>query len=194
MAATSDDSGDHATAVQIGLGEFGALRGEISNRSSAQNTLINLNITAVGTIGGLSIAYHANPLVLLILPPLSSALGLLYIDHARNISRLGWYVRERLWTSLRQASSDTKIPTYEDEVASYERRALTRIGFGLPFFFMFWGPPIFGLAFTFSSLGDVWTIVLWVVGLLMLCDLVISWSAFIIRPFARRKGAKNTIP
>lgn len=194
MVKAVDETADHSTALVIALEEFKALREEIGNRSSAQHTLINLNITAVGTIGGLVIAYHGSPLVLLIVPLLSSALGLLFVDHAYNISRIGWYIGDKLWSFLRQMPGSDKIPTYEEEVAAYEQRKIARIGYGVPFFFMFSGPPIFGLVFSFGSLGAAWAIALWVVGLLMLIDLIVSWWVFLSRPFAKSALPQIQLP
>ena len=90
---------------QLVLAELLAGREEIKGRSAAQNNLIALNITATGTLLGLSLAMqnsappaamsHAfmHPLsFLLVLPIFSPLLGLLYLDHASTIRALGNHI------------------------------------------------------------------------------------------------------
>jgi hypothetical protein len=72
-------------SVQTALAEFSILRDEIANRSSAQHTLIALNLTAIGGIRGFVLSSHADVRLLLLLPMLSPALGLLFFEHAKKI-------------------------------------------------------------------------------------------------------------
>lgn len=79
-------------AVRVALADFADRRGEIDKRSREQQALIRLNITAAGVLAGLVVAEHGNPLLLLLLPPISSALGMLWANHNRMIHHIGDYI------------------------------------------------------------------------------------------------------
>src|SRR5689334_13795793 len=63
------------------LQEYNSLRQEIFSRSTAQHTLMNIDVTIVGTIVGFAIAKDspAAPLLLLLVPLISGSLGFLYL-------------------------------------------------------------------------------------------------------------------
>lgn len=74
------------------VAEFGALRAEIGYRSTTQHLLMNLNIVTTGAVVGFAVQDGRNAILLLLVPLVSSALGLLYADHARSIALLGGYI------------------------------------------------------------------------------------------------------
>jgi hypothetical protein len=81
----------------VRLAEYVALRQEIQNRSGPQQTLVGLNVTAIGTIGVIALTRRISPAVLLALPPICVTLGFLWMDHDRVIHDLGRYLRTQLW-------------------------------------------------------------------------------------------------
>src|SRR3954451_15704021 len=78
--------------------EFAAYRQEILHRSSQQYTLLALDLTALTAIAGFVLSDNADRLLLLLLPIVSSSIGLLWYDPARNIDSLGTYIRESMPT------------------------------------------------------------------------------------------------
>ena len=114
--------------VQVALAEFGPLRSEIDRRSKAQSDMLNLNITAIGTVGGLFFLSQqvVDQKVLLVLPVLSTSLGLLWLDHARAIGNLGRYIGEKIRPVVTQGSANS------DLFANEQRDRLV----GMPGFFM----------------------------------------------------------
>jgi hypothetical protein len=86
-----------ATDQDVRLAEYAALRAEIAQRSSFQQALIALNLTALATIAGLVVSNHAAKGLLLFVPVISSTFGLLWLDHHRNIDLIATYTREELW-------------------------------------------------------------------------------------------------
>ena len=79
------------------IAEFSAIRAEIGYRSTTQHLLMNLNIIATGAVVGLAArGPDENVLLLLLVAIVSSALGILYADHARAISVLAGYVDEKM--------------------------------------------------------------------------------------------------
>ncbi len=129
----SDEDSTRSLCVQTALAEFSALRDEIANRSSAQHTLIGLNLTAIGGIGGFVLSEHADVRLLLLLPILSPALGLLFFDHAINIKKIGTYIGEELRPALVAILGPIGTMRYEEVIAQYEQRKFLRfLPFALP--------------------------------------------------------------
>ena len=71
---------DQKALRELHLAEFSALRAEIGARSGVQHQLMALNITALAAIGGFVISDKADPLLLLMLPLVSCALGVIWHD------------------------------------------------------------------------------------------------------------------
>src|SRR5438876_12287564 len=92
--------------LKVALAEFAVLKQEINQRSRAQLVLFILNITAAGAIGSFALARElpsapiddpGRSAVWLILPLLSPVLGMMWLDHHRNIAQIGNYIRECIW-------------------------------------------------------------------------------------------------
>jgi len=92
-------------ARQLRVAMFSSLRAEIGTRTSAQHTLLSLNVTASGVIAGLVYGSQGQPEILLGFPVLSVLLGALYIDHAYAINRLD----RRAW-KIYDTAVDPDVP------------------------------------------------------------------------------------
>jgi hypothetical protein len=112
--------------IAVLLTQFNACRAEIQARSSNQAAVVNLNITAIGIIGGYYFAYHANPLVLFIIPLLSPMLGIIWADHAINIGNLGRFIQHRLTPPL-SATLKYDLPDYEVWIRNFEQQKGRRL-------------------------------------------------------------------
>lgn len=142
--------------------EFEAYRQEILDRSGHQHTLLTLNLTAVSAAGGLVLSEYGDPRVLLLLPIISSSIGLLWYDHARNIDSLGDYIRNGL----------SVYNGYEKRIAELERTEYRRVPMTLALFILFVATPIAGLLVPMRSVvGPLWA--LWALGLVL--SIVCSW-------------------
>ena len=135
------------TTVDACIAEFNALRKEIGDRSATQNTLINLNLTAIAGVVSIIAARGADQSLLLILCPISAALGMLWADHGRTIRDLGTYINEELRVSLSDIASS---PVLQWEVKSREYREGRGVllPYRLPLFLIFAGPPIAAVTIT----------------------------------------------
>jgi hypothetical protein len=176
----------HEDRAAARVQEFSALREEIAGRSKAQHTLIQLSITAIGAIGafvlagegvpgGIPLAGKGNPLLLLLIPLLIPALGMIYLDHAINITNIGNYINEVLRPELGAFH-------YEERVRAYEKRKTLRILlYGLPIFLIFAAGPIASLIITALFLsGLFWAEVLWCGGVFMALLYLTFWSLFVL--------------
>jgi hypothetical protein len=136
--------------------EFAAYRQEILHRSSQQYTLLALDLTALTAIAGFVLSDNAERLLLLLLPIVSSSIGLLWYDHARNIDSLGTYIRENMRV----------FGGYEQRIDELEVSELRRVPMTLALLVLFVGTPISGLLVTFREVhGSLWA--LWACGLLV---------------------------
>lgn len=77
------------------LKQFEVLWAEIARRSTAQQALITLNVTATGTVIGLVVSGKSQSALLFVLAVVSPALGLLWVDHARSIGLIADFIRTR---------------------------------------------------------------------------------------------------
>lgn len=112
--------------ITVVLAQFNACRTEIQARSSNQAAVINLNITAISILAGYYFVYHANPLVLLVIPLVSPMLGIIWADHAINIGNLGRFIQYRLMPLL-SATLKRELPDYESFIRHFEQQKGRRL-------------------------------------------------------------------
>src|SRR5262245_60944942 len=182
------ENNNKGAVLNVVLAEFNALRGEIKDRASAAYTLLNLNITATTAVAGFVLSSKADAILLLILPLLSPALGMLFVDHSYNITNLGSYLNSRLRPLATAAAGDSRLLGYEEFVDQYEQNKLLRfLPLGFPFMLLFAGFPCAALLFSWAELKESWAWALWVAGVLMVICFIALWTAFIIAPYRGRQ-------
>jgi hypothetical protein len=179
---------DPESLQRMALSEFSALRNEIGSRSTAQHTLINLSITAIGAVVGFALAQKGNLSLLLLLPILSPSLGMLYLDHAINIMNIGNYIDTQLKPILR-------LMRYEEVVRSFEQRRLLRVLYGIPIFIIFAGMSIGSLTVTFPILQEamqtgMW--MLWSIGLILVLVYLSFWLYFMVLPYWSQSNPRES--
>ncbi|MEU7826242.1 hypothetical protein [Catellatospora sp. NPDC049133] len=118
------------------LAEYSALRAELLHKLGAQSTIINLNLTAIAGIAGIVIAQKADIRLLLLLPMISGALGLLAYDAARDVTTIARYIRDQLAPLVAQYVGDRRLFQYEAHLLQDRgvlRRLLPSVVTGLVF-------------------------------------------------------------
>jgi hypothetical protein len=151
----TDDAVVAATAEDA-RAEFAAYRDEILHRSSQQNSLLGLDLAALIAIAGFVLSDSADPLLLLLLPIVSSSIGLLWYDHARNIDSLGTYIRDNIGV----------FAGYERRIDALEVSELRRVPMTLALLILLVGTPLSGLVVTLDDVdGSLWA--LWACGVLV---------------------------
>jgi hypothetical protein len=188
QAAADDDVGpgghvDRATAVTVALAEFAGLREEITSRSTAQHTLMNLNLTAVGVVGGTVLSQHASPLLLLLLPVVGSALGILFFDHASWIENLGRYIAATIQPIVAAAGGDRRLLSWESDYRRGTRRTSMLLRSGLPLLVMFAAGPITASISSLAYLDHPWAWWVWSIGLMLEVVLLLLWVHYIAKWF-----------
>ena len=175
--------------VNVALTEFNALRNEIMNRSSSLFTLLNLNITVTATICGFVLSKTADSRLLLILPLLSPALGMLSLDHSFNINNIGNYIKTQIRPVILDniEYEDLRLLNYESFVARYEQNVLLRLlPLGLPLMLLFIAIPLSASLFLTSKLQNTWEKFLLVAGLIMIVSYMVFWIKFMMQPFKQK--------
>jgi hypothetical protein len=184
MPQSAEDKGQGVEAL---IAQFTALRNEIEYRTQAQSNLVQLNITAIGAVGGFGLSQYADERVLLLVPVISTMLGLFWLDHAAVIVGIGDFIRDRILPKLALQAGLRDMPNWEEFVQERERRLPVRLGFfGLPFPFVFAVVPFLGLLFSLRTGEKDWFFVLFLlVDFGLLGVLVYYWL-----PFATGAGRK----
>jgi hypothetical protein len=190
----SDGRVGRATAVTVALAEFAGLREEITSRSTAQHTLMNLNLTAVGVVGGTVLSQHASPLLLLLLPVVGSALGILFFDHASWIENLGRYIAATIQPIVAAAGGDRRLLSWETDYRRGTRRTSMLLRSGLPLLVMFAAGPITASVFSLSYLDHPWAWWVWSIGLVLEVVLLLLWGHYISKWFTTRSAESKRRP
>jgi len=166
-----------STRVTANLTEYTALKAEIANRTTMQNSLATFTLVAAGTLGSFALSSGQNHmLALLLLVPLNAATGFLWLDHAHSIYKLGNYIKLRLWAELRQAAQSS-LSTYEEFVLQDRPIWLERSVFLIPFFILFIGPMVGALASTLGKVDIGLLGAFWVLDVIIMCFFALSWVA-----------------
>lgn len=180
---------DPSAVLSAALAEFNKLRDEIANRSNSLWTLMGLNATICTTVAGFVLAQKADPRLLLVLPLLTPALGLLVIDHAANITNIGEYVNSEIRPLVLAVSREPRLLAYEEFVNRWETRPVRRmLAFGLPLVLLFSVVPVYALVLTAPLLGSPALWMLWLTGLAVTAFQVAMWMALLVPPLRRSIG------
>jgi len=175
------------SSVTVLLAQFQALRAEIEARSGAQTTILGLTVTALGALAALGFSEHGDMRLLLLVPVISAILGLIWIDHAANISNLGDFINQHLMPALKKEAAMDSLPDYEDVVRLYERRrtAVLRL-FGLPPFLVFVLTPVVAMLIAFDAARHGWLFwSLFGLDIALLLVFIAYWAPFLGGPRQR---------
>jgi hypothetical protein len=128
--------------------------------------LIALDITGVSAIFAFAIAIHDDKvkLLLLLVPPLSSSLVLLWLDHMRYVTMIGTFIRTDLWPFLTKDTaqdSGNVVPNWEDRSASTHVVIAIELSFVIPIITIFSVSPLVALGMSFTSAHDPWQRMAW---------------------------------
>jgi len=137
--------------LEATLAEYQALRREIEYRTRFQQGVVVANVTAFAAVLAASFELN-NPLLLLVVPFLSSFLGFYWIDHGLMIDDLGTYIRKTIQTKVSEIVGCSEVLLWEKHVGSLKKGART-LRFGLLVAGLFLLPSILSL---WLSFGTVW--------------------------------------
>lgn len=111
---------DGNLVIDAALAEYTALRAEVTNRISGQDTMLNLYVTATAAIFGLALSGHVNSLILLVLPALSAAARLLYHNHNLHIRLVSAYLSDQLRPLVTDRLGESGLLGWGQRYAAYD--------------------------------------------------------------------------
>jgi hypothetical protein len=110
--------------------------------------------------------------------PVAIAMGLLWLDHAHAIYKIGTYVRDRLWKQLRSLLH-SDISTYEEYVLRGQPAWRERSVLILPFFILFVGPCLAALVVVARFADSAWSWTMWALEVIALVYSIVTWVSFL---------------
>src|ERR1035438_2161990 len=127
--------------VTIVLSEFNSVKSEIQSRSKAQSSLISLNMSAIAALGGFFFSEHGgDSRILLLIPIVSSVLGMVYMDHAVSIGYMGRFIQHEIKPQLANLGNMPEVLDYEVFARRFEQnRKFRLLLFALPLLLIFCG-------------------------------------------------------
>ena len=171
------------------LHEFNAIRAEILARSNAQHTLLNMNVTILGTIVGFAIAGSGRQsgLLLLLVPLVSNSIGFLYLDHHTAIQRAGVYIDSEIRPALQEVDESKQVLSWEDFFnTGFWRHGMSKVVFWSPLSILFLAAPIGATAYTLPLLkSNTALILVWALGVLTEIALIVTSTVMFRQKWAR---------
>ena len=104
---------DKPVAMNALLAEFNAMRSEIIFRATSQSTLMQINLTAAAAITSFALANQKYIMAMIIIPILSPALGIFWLDHDATIMKLGMFIEEKIKPTYSEIITTPEIPDYQ---------------------------------------------------------------------------------
>lgn len=128
---------DMSEKLEAWLEEFRALRDEIVSQGRLYKGLLTLNAIFLGVIVSLYEAQSDNmrDLFVLLIPFISSSLGIFFIDLHISITMHGKYIQEKIMPAVRELCGDPKLMGWEEEA-----HKVSDLFYALPAF-LFFGIP-----------------------------------------------------
>jgi hypothetical protein len=183
---------DKNLVISAALAEYTALRAEVTNRISGQDTMINLYMTAVAAIFGFALSGHADLLILLVLPLLSAAARLLYHNHNLYIKLVSAYLNDQLRPLVTDRLGEPGLFGWHERSTEYQRgprwrRLAHPTGLGL----LFPVPAAVALVLVVPRLSSSWAWLAWACGwLLVLAQVVLTSQR--VSSFGTRRAVSHT--
>jgi hypothetical protein len=191
VAATVTPSSS-SPIVTIGLTEYSALRAEIVHRLESVRQFVVFDLTAVATLYGLVISQKAMALLLLVVPPLTASLGLLWLDQMRILTELGSYLRKELWPRLGAAVGEP-LPDWEARLAGAYHGWVTQLAYSTPVVILFALPGLGALIISFPHLNSPWLFTAWASDVLLSGGATAA-AAWITRKYLRPHNTARPVP
>lgn len=171
-SGTAAGKSDRTLAMDAALADWTVARGAMERLTLSIFGAISLNLTAVAAIAGFVYSGKADHRLLLIIPIVSSVLGLSAVGQLIYIRLTGAYLEDHVRPLIVEYAADRRLFRFEpyykkNKGAGYLLQALTM---GIVFI----GTSVLALASTWSSLRTVSDKVLWGFGVVLAGSLAIS--------------------
>jgi hypothetical protein len=180
--------------VSAVLAEFQALQGEITNVLSAQQTIINIDITATAAIVGLVVTEKVDARLLLVAVGLSCALGLLYAANAFQITAIAHHIEAVHRPTIVEHTGDDRLLSWNHSFRGGPRPAPARLVRAVGVILLFLALPLVALVWVIPSMCDTWSWVAWGLSLCLFAvnTFVLIWGLrYVFRPMPSASSSRD---
>jgi hypothetical protein len=182
---------DDPPALKVILSDFQTIRTEMDRKATSVLTLVSFNITVIAAVLGLVLSKKADLRLLLVLPFVSSGLGLMVFNLDRDIRLARAYIKNTLQPLAAEYTQDDRVLAYASRTPRPPMIfAMQMIPYGLLF------PAISLIALVvvighLNSAADWWA---WCLGLILLLVLLAAGSARIWQLISEYKAHHHVPP
>ncbi|MFD0361231.1 hypothetical protein ACFQZZ_07195 [Nocardia sp. GCM10030253] len=163
--------------VDTALAEFSALRHELDELGRGQRTVMSLNITATAAIVTFILSQRVPPQLLLVVPYVSVALGLLYQTYTIHAQHLGEYINERIRPVLVEKCQDDRVFGWEGYIrGTIYRTGWSQLPMKMAFILVIPVIPLASLVCVLPVVDSAWHWLAWVGGVLLYATQLASWA------------------
>jgi len=163
-----DTDTKNAMIIQTCLEEHRALRNEIEQNNVSMRYIFIFNMTASGTIYSFVLS-NIDSLkdLLLIIPILSSILGIIFFSHSLKISLLGHYIRDKISPKIKLLTNDSSVLDWEYYIRQEDRRQRLFKWFSLDLVWLSVFLLISGISLVSALVSGLCVSVIWIIGLVL---------------------------
>ncbi|MDX5459555.1 hypothetical protein ACGFI5_06720 [Micromonospora tulbaghiae] len=162
-------------AFQALLAEYSGLLQLIDRKATVIATLVTFHITAVATIVGLLVARKGDVRLLVLVPLISSTLGLLVASQDRDARMAESYVETTLRPLVEEASGESRLWRWSEHLVHGRDAVVVAITRAVPLGVLFPGLAILSLVATVPHMRSWLDWMGWSVGLLLTILLIVGW-------------------
>ncbi|MEV4416822.1 hypothetical protein [Catellatospora sp. NPDC049609] len=169
----SDSTSDVVTAA---LAEFAAMRSEIDELGRSQRTTINLNISAAAAVFAFVLSERADQRLLLVVPLISAALGLLYQAYTVHARNLGDYIDQQIRPVVVEHTGEDRLLGWERHVrTALHRQRHSQLVMRLAYILLIPAIPAVSLVWVVPYLNTVWLWLGWTAGTVLFLVQILVW-------------------
>jgi hypothetical protein len=161
-------------ALEAALADAAAIRATIERKANHNQALVGVNLTAIAAVAGFVLSEKADLRMFLLLPVLSTALGLSVVSQYRDIRIAGQYIEQVLRPAIARYTGEPSL--FGWEVFYWRRKHDGHVAQALAMGVIFPGTSTLALAITLPGVRTTGDRLAWALGAAMLLLLLAAWS------------------
>jgi len=183
---------DDPPALKVILSEFQTIRTAMDRKATSVLTIVSFNATVIAAVLGLVLSKKADLRLLLVLPFVSSGLGLMVLDLDRDIMLARAYIKDTLQPLAAEYTQDDRVLGYANSIP--RSRLMIFAAQMIPFALLFPIVSLIALIVVIGHLNSAADWSAWCLGLILLLVLVAVGSTFIWQLISGHKTHHHAPP
>ncbi|RKN36572.1 hypothetical protein [Micromonospora musae] len=176
-------------ALTAALADAAAIRSTIERKANHNQNVIGLHLTVVAALAGFILVERADLRLLLLLPLLSTALGLNVVSQYRDIRIAGEYIEQVLGPAIARYTGNARV--FGWETFYWKRKHDGHFAQALAMGLIFPGVSTVALAITLPAVRNPADVIAWSLGAGLLLLLLAAWS-YRLREMVRARRGRST--